>query len=120
MPVSSILLCPFRVVLVYACKVSHFFDWFVLVCLRRFAAFRVLNPHQLDFVLAFNVISVCSLPLISRISVSSYVVRCYALLRLISLNALRASFRSMRSEYEHSRRSVMALALDDFCPLLLL
>ena len=83
----------------------------VLVYLLKFRA--RLYPCAVIF-------SVCSLPLIPRIAVSSYVVRCYALLRLISLNVLRASFRSMRSDIASTLRSVVAVARLDFCALVLL
>ena len=63
--------------------------------------------------------SVCSLPHIPRIAMGSYVVRCYARLRLISLNAFRASLRSMRSDIATTLLSVVALARLDFCPFVL-
>ncbi len=51
------------------------------------------------------------------IPTGSYVICAYALALRLLLRCKSA--RSMRSEYALTRESVMALALDDFCPLLL-
>ena len=51
------------------------------------------------------------------VSIGSYVFDVYALALRLLLRCKSA--RSMRSEYALTRESVMALALDDFCPLLL-